>query len=144
MVHCEVFWQTERCPKAEYPITIAQARAELCIKCNPPQRQEDVDVQPQEDVDMQLEGEARSSDKTWSVERAEPNRRFKELIDEVSRRSAEEDEQNDRKRSDELCRTTLSPEAYYISDVHQLPAPRGPLLAPPTTTHSTCPDRPGI
>jgi len=92
---------------------------------------------------MQEEAEARGSDKTLSVERAEPNRRFKELIDEVSRRSAEEDEQNDRNRSDESCRTTLSPEAYYISGRHQLPAPRGPFLPPPTPTHPTSPDRPG-
>lgn len=101
-------------------------------------------MQPQEDVDMQLEGEARSSDKTWSVERAEPNRRFKELIDEVSRRSAEEDENNERNRSDELCRTTLSPEAYYFSGDHKVPAPRGPFLPPPTPPHPTSPDRPGI
>ncbi|RFN49462.1 hypothetical protein FIE12Z_6286, partial [Fusarium flagelliforme] len=101
MVHCEVFWQTQRCPKAEYPTTYPQARAELCGRCNP-QWREDVDMQPQEDVDMQEEAEARGSDKTLSVERAEPNSRFKELIDEVSRRSADEDEKNERNRSDEL------------------------------------------
>ena len=100
----------------------------------------DVEMQPQEDVDMELEGEARSSDETLSAERAEPGNRLKELIDEVARRSAEEDERNDRDRRDESSRTTLSPEFYYITRAgRRIPAPRG---TPTTTARRTSPDHP--
>ncbi|RBR26938.1 uncharacterized protein FIESC28_00206 [Fusarium coffeatum] len=154
MVHCEVFWQTERCPGAEYPTTVRDASAVFCGKCNPPpwqrdvemQPQEDVDMQTQEDVDMQLEGEARSSNKAFSVERAEPGNRFKDLIDEVTRRSTAEDEQNDRNGSDELSRTTLSPEFYYTTRAgRRIPAPRGTPPVSPTParrTRRTRPDHP--
>ncbi|KAJ4117586.1 hypothetical protein NW768_010951 [Fusarium equiseti] len=98
MVHCRVFLQTERCPRADYPTTIAYARAALCGRCNPLHWPEDVNMQPEdvdmqpEDVDMQQEAEAPSSDKARSVEPAEPNSGFQALIDEVARRSAEEEE----------------------------------------------------
>ncbi|KAJ4005621.1 hypothetical protein NW766_011173 [Fusarium irregulare] len=149
MVHCEVFLQTEWCPRAEYPITKESVSSLYCSKCHPPpwqrsveeqqrenvemQPQEDVDMQSQEDVDMQLEDEARSSDKTLSVERAEPGLRFQELIDEVTRRSAAEDEQNHRNRREESSRTTLSPEFYYTTRAgRRIPAPRGTPPASPT------------
>ena len=162
MVDCEVFLQTGRCPRAEYPVTKESVSSLSCGECNPPpwqrsveeqqrwnaqmqqlrdakmQQQEDVDMQSQEDVDMQLEGEARSSDRTLSVERAEPGPRFQELIDEVTRRSAAEDEQNDRNRRDESSRTTLSPEFYYTTRAgRRIPAPRGTPPASPTPAGRT-------
>ena len=99
-------------------------------------------MKQQEDVDMQLEGEARSPSKTLSVERAETGPRFKESIDEVTRRSAAEDEQNDRNRRDESSWATLSPEFYYTTRAgRRIPAPRGTPPASPTPARRTRPDR---